>query len=482
VYRFRVIVLAAVVPAVLFFAVGCSPRPTSSADAVFLIVVDTLRADRLSCYGYEEHTTPHIDALAARGVRFNRARSVASWTIPSMGSMMTSLYPTQLGLTEAPAPEGKRYEWQELREQRNDTISTTEYTLAEIFRDAGYRTAAFVNQPGLIAYGNFFQGFDDAYFPGGVDKVVRYDPDTLEYPKWPPFLRSAFKTDSELITSFDAWLGENRDQQVFVWLHLLTPHWPYDPPGSYMPNEEVAETEEQQLEERFYNGEVRAIDGLVGRLTEAIERHVGIDSSVVVFTSDHGEALGERGMHDHGHTLHTEVVRLPLIVSAPSLPRGHTVDADVRSIDLLPTLLEFADVDELDLPAFEGASLIPRINGDQAVLPVYSEAMLYGGTERSLSVADFTLIYDEQEQTYALFDVSVDPREVSDISQRQPGRTAKLAAALVSIHTELVADRKLRAADASDTPTSRDERMLRALRALGYVDQAAPTGQDPEHR
>jgi hypothetical protein len=124
--------------------------------------------------------------------------------------------------------------------------------------------------------------------------------------------------------------------------------------------------------------------------------------------------------------------------------------------------------------------MIPRIEGDPAVLPVYSEAMLYGGTERSLSVADFKLIYDEQEQTYALFDVSVDPEETSDLSRQQPGRTVELADALVSFHAELIADRKKRAADGSETPKNRDERMLRALRALGYVDRAAPTSQDPE--
>jgi arylsulfatase A-like enzyme len=436
---------------------------------VFLIVVDTLRPDRLSCYGYEAHATPNIDALARRGVRFSRAQSVASWTIPSMGAMMTSRYPTQLGLTETPAPEGKRFAWQELRDQQNWTLSRGEHTLAEAFRQAGYRTAAFIDQPGLIAYGGFFQGFDDVYFPISARAITRFEPGKLEYPRWPPFLRDAFGNDEELIVRFEAWLAESGNRKMFVWLHLLTPHWPYDPAPSYMPNGEAAETDEQQLEERFYNGEVRAVDDLIGRIARAIDEHVGLGRSVIVFTSDHGEGLGEHGLHDHGHSLHAEVIEVPLILSAPSLPDRGAVGLDVRTIDIAPTLLDLVGRGDAVPPDFEGASLLPLIEGDDVVLPVFSQAMLYGETERSLGGGNFKLMYDEQEDSYRLFDIPADPAEAHDVASSHPGTVERLRDALAAIHARLVVDGERRSAEASPESTARDERMLEALRSLGYV-------------
>jgi len=465
----RIILIAVVILACSFALNGCSSSGSGDRQAVFLIVVDTLRPDRLSCHGYDAHETPHIDALAQRGVRFTRAQSVASWTVPSMGSMMTSLYPTQLGLVELPGPPGKHYQWQELRDQADYTVSLVEITLAEIFHEAGYRTAAFVDQPGLIESGNFFQGFDEAFFPSGVKKITRFDPDTLEYPKWAPFLRHAYKNDLQLIIEFAKWLAERQDQRLFVWLHLLTPHWPYDPPAQFMANGETARTDDQKLEERFYNGEVRATDDLIGRITEAIDDYIGIENAVVVFTSDHGEGLGEHGMHDHGHSLHAEVLRVPLIMTAPSLPKQRTVDVDVRTIDIMPTILDLVGIEGVIQPAFEGTSLVPMIDDIESTLPVFSEAMLYGSTERSLSSGEFKLMFDEQGQRFRLFDVSKDPAEIDDVAHRHPERTDRLRDALATIHDELVVDRQRRAGGEAEEPAHRKERMLRALRALGYV-------------
>jgi arylsulfatase A-like enzyme len=460
--------------ALLLVAGGCSTGKTPRPRAVFLIVVDTLRPDRLSCYGYAGHRTPNIDALALRGVRFTRAQSVASWTIPSMGAMLTSLYPTQLGLTETPAPAGKRYEWQELRPQENAVISLDEVTLAEILRDAGYRTAAFVDQPGLINYGTFFQGFEEAFYPLDRETITRYEPETLEYPQWAPFLRAAFACDEGLVGRFEEWLPEHREEELFVWLHLLTPHWPYDPDPRYMPNGEIAETDAQKLEERFYHGEVRAVDDLVGRITAAIERHVGLDAALVLFTSDHGEALGERGMHDHGHTLHNEVTWIPLLLAGPTLPRGSTVEAFVRSIDILPTLLELVGADEPGLPAFEGVSLIPALGRDAPAPPVFAEAMLYGATARSLIEGELKLMIDEQEPEPRLFNVADDPAELVDLAREDPETGRRLGAQLERMHGRLVADRERRTADGSYATPDQDGRTLRALRALGYVDSPEP--------
>ena len=167
-------VLAVVVCAAAI-AVWQALRP-SPPRAVFLIVIDTLRADRLSCYGYKSHQTANIDALADRGVLFENAFTNASWTVPGMGTIMTSLYPTQLGLVEQPASPGRRFAWRDRREQILYTLSLSMTTLAEVFHGAGYQTAGFVNQPALNNRDGFVQGFDDWFYPVGGDTVIHRDP------------------------------------------------------------------------------------------------------------------------------------------------------------------------------------------------------------------------------------------------------------------------------------------------------------------
>ncbi|HER20136.1 MAG TPA: hypothetical protein ENO14_03720, partial [Chromatiales bacterium] len=135
-------ILAAVVAVGLTAGAGCSRR---SPRAVFLIVIDNARADRLSAYGERMYRTPHIDSLAAGGVLFKRAVSTSTWSAPAMGSMLTSRYPTQLGLVEAPVGDEAAVEWNARREQTAHTLASGETTLAEILRGAGYSTAAFVN-------------------------------------------------------------------------------------------------------------------------------------------------------------------------------------------------------------------------------------------------------------------------------------------------------------------------------------------------
>jgi arylsulfatase A-like enzyme len=155
---------------------GCTrssaPQPPR---AVFLIVVDTLRPDRLSCYGSKRYATPNIDRLAEAGVRFTRAQSVASWTVPSMGAMLTSRYPTQLGLVERPGPEGKRFEWREKRRQIKYTLPLNVRTLAEIMDEAGYYPAAFVNQPFINFKDGFLQGFAQWCYTTGENQLQWHD-------------------------------------------------------------------------------------------------------------------------------------------------------------------------------------------------------------------------------------------------------------------------------------------------------------------
>jgi arylsulfatase A-like enzyme len=427
-------------------------------EAVFLLVVDTLRSDRLSCYGCRTNETPHIDRLAEAGVRFERAHSVGSWTVPSMGAVMTSRYPTQLGLVEKAADPERKLTRRDKRIQLDQTIPFRAETLAEAMRDHGYRTAAFVNQPALFIGSGFRQGFEDWFYPVSAEEIKRYEPDERP-PGGIPFMNAAHRLDTELVEALVEWVKAHREEKLFVWLHLLTPHSPYSPPSRYM-----SSPASPQSRAARYDGEIRSVDDMIGEIVSAIEKEVGLERSSIVLTSDHGEAFGEHGVNEHGNTLHREVVQVPLILVAPSLPAGRTVQEHVRTIDILPTILDLARVEPAEPSALEGVSLLPLIRGKGTELPVFSEGLLYGSTERSLITGGYKLMYDEQGENYSLYDLSWDANETIDLAERQPERAREMGAALTALHSRLLEEYV-------GPETSPDEgQALEAMRALGYVD------------
>jgi arylsulfatase A-like enzyme len=385
-----------------------------------------------------------------------------------MGSIMTSLYPTQLGLVEAAAPPDKRFKWRERRDQRAYSIPLAERTLAEIFRDEGFRTAAFVNQPALIVGEGFSQGFMDWYYPDTPSSIRHRTPGvSVEYKPWGPFLKMAASLDGRLVRELDGWLDRHADEKMFVWLHLLTPHRPYDPPAGYRTSPRRRSSIES------YDGEVRYVDKLIGDVLASIEARVGRSRSVVIFTSDHGEAFGEHDMFEHGHTLHREVIHVPLILAADGLPTDRVLGSYVRTIDILPTILDIVGLGPGAPGDVRGSSFLPIINGEAADRPVFSEGMLYGSTERSLIANGHKLMYDEQDERYELFDLSEDRAEERSIIELRTDLAMSMRAGLSELCEELAFDYDSRHGEAAQDSVIADEearRMLDALRSLGYLD------------
>ena len=443
----------------LLAVLSCEREP-ATPDAVILLVVDTLRPDRLSCYGYDGHETPNIDRIAARGVRFVNAHSAASWTVPSMGSMMTSLYPTQLGLVEVEPEPGEMLEWRVPRNQKSYDIPARAKTLAEYMRDAGFATGAFVNQPALNVSNRFTRGFDAWFYPdsAGVTQHDPSEPIPIRH-EWGPTTARAFPADSALVQSFTGWIESvASSSKAFAWVHLLTPHAPYVPPARYRDAMRTASD--------AYNGEVRAVDELVGGVLAAVEAAVGLERALLVFVSDHGEAFGEHGMNEHGHTLHQEVTRVPLILAGPGLEAGRVADAHVPGVDLMPTVLELAGVDVGTVG--EGHSLAPYLRGESYSRLVYAEGMLYGNTERSLLVNDTKMLFNAMDDSYSVFDVRADRAELRNVSAQQAEVASKMRQALDAMHERL--KREFDAEhDPNEAPGAEDEELMRALRALGYV-------------
>jgi choline-sulfatase len=352
--------------ALLATAAACGPAsgPSSDAPNVLLVTIDTLRPDHLGAYGFPGDSSPSFDALAARGVVFERAIAASARTAPSHASLFTSRWVRDHSI-------GYR---------NGSTRLGDEVTLATIFGAAGYDTAAFVGNSMLRRRVGLDRGF--AVF----DDVL---PD--EERNRPVFERIAEKTTHRALE----WLARPRRRPYFLWVQFNDPHGPYTPPPSYAePFAAAAEREAEQEkplpaldvqrglngipayqvigDERRpgeyrarYTGEIRYFDAWLGRLLEAAEAAADGRENVVVVTADHGESLGEDGFYfSHGFATTPNLVHVPLVVVAPGIPPGR-VDALVHHVDVLPTLLELAGLPPPIDPA--GVSLVGLMQRGEAL-------------------------------------------------------------------------------------------------------------------
>ena len=326
---------------------GNVPRTTASRETpnLVLIVMDTLRADRMSCYGCRKLTTPHLDQLAARGTVFDEAYASSSWTWPATASILTGLLPYEHGVVS----------------NESSTLVLGCETVAEVLQRRGYTTGAISCNP-LIAPERYFdQGFEE------FDSA-----------------REMRMTD-EVIDDVLAWLERHAHTRFFLYLHLVDPHTPHrplaaelerlgaapkpadfdrlktygarsgevdgidhwagelmsgagrDPDGTPHPERVVPEAHRRYIHD-VYDASVATGDHYCGEILAALERLGLDDETVVVFTSDHGEELFDRGLLAHGHGVQRELVRVPLIVAGPHVPRGVRVAAEVSNRRVAPTL------------------------------------------------------------------------------------------------------------------------------------------------
>jgi len=330
-----------------------APRTSSSPERpnVVLIVMDTLRADRLSTYGYERPTSPNLDQLAARGLTFEQAHSTASWTWPSTASILTGLQPAMHGVQNGDACY----------------LSDQLETLAEVAQRQGLTTGAWSGNPLIVPDKNFDQGFEFfVHAKGALRKSNLFVPSALE------------------------WIESTGDTRFFLYLHLVDPHAPAFPmaagrsrfasgvPDDFSPRaineydamlrdgeghapdgtpitDQVVPPDHQRWISDLYDAEVWTGDAWLGRILEQLERSGLSDRTIVAFTSDHGEELFDHGTLTHGRTLYREVVHVPLVLAGPGIPTGTRIETAVSNRHVAPTLARLmgghlADVtDALDL-------------------------------------------------------------------------------------------------------------------------------------
>jgi arylsulfatase A-like enzyme/predicted negative regulator of RcsB-dependent stress response len=298
------------------FAAGAS----GAGFNVLVVTLDTTRADRLGCYGRAGGTTPHLDALAARGLRFAHAVTVAPTTLTSHATIFTGLIPPRHGV----------------RINSEDRLDASQVTLAEVLSAKGYETAAFVSSFVLDARFGLDQGF------------ATYD-DRVETATGPAFAQGTNERAGPATTDAAlAWLARrDAKRPFFAWVHYFDAHAPYAPPAPFA----------ARFPEAPYDGEVAAVDAEVGRLLDALDRAGLRDRTLVVVLGDHGESLGQHGEATHGHFVYRSVMDVPLIVANPRLvPVPAVVDGGVVSTaDVTPTVLDLVGAGD-DRPR-DGVSL-----------------------------------------------------------------------------------------------------------------------------
>jgi arylsulfatase A-like enzyme/predicted Zn-dependent protease len=395
--------------------------------SVLLVSIDTLRADHVGSYGYRAAATPVIDALAARGLRFEQAETVTPLTLPAHTSLLSGTFPSFHGVRD----NGSFYVGDEV-------------TMLAVMKAHGYRTGGFVGAYVLDHRWGIAQGFDHYY-----------DDFDLSRFEMAAGIDAAQRPGSEVVDHALAWLAGAGDQPFFAWVHLYDPHSPYVPPEPYR-------SRFPATLEGAYDGEIAATDAQVGRLIDFLTSSRRLANTVIVVVGDHGESLGEHGEQQHGFFVYDAAVRIPLIVAGPRVPTRAVPD-QVRIVDVMPTILELAGVEAP--PAVQGVSLMPLGRGERQDLLGFSETWYpryhYGWSE-------LTAVRDGRYKFIAaprreLYDTQADPGEQHDIAASNP----RVADALERALADMTA--KLAVAATPQKPRPVEPEVEERLRSLGYV-------------
>ena len=410
--------------ALLLFLGACPALNAQTAPLrklnLVLVTIDTLRADRLGCYGYSKIETPNLDQLAREGALFENAVTHTPLTAPSHASLFTGFYPTVHGV----------------RDTGGFILPSSRLTIAEILRKQGWDTAAFVGSSVLKKHFGFNHGF--AVYD---DEMPKPDPrQVTEYAE----RRAGVVVDSAI-----RWLATQQRGPFLLWVHVFDPHSPYNPPSPFR----------EKYAARPYDGEVAYTDQQLGRLFTAVAGKSPPGNTLIAVLSDHGESLSEHGEYTHGVFLYDATLRIAFLLSGPGVPAGLRVKPQARAIDLLPTVLDL--MGGKPPQSVQGTSLVPTFQGKEAAAWSYEETLYpkinMGWAElRGIRTNHWKYIRAPKPE---LYDLAKDPAETANVIASHPVEVQQLQANLKSITsgTEKV-ETKLA-----------DPRTLAQLKSLGYL-------------
>ncbi|MFN7974238.1 MAG: sulfatase-like hydrolase/transferase [Acidobacteriota bacterium] len=422
-------------------ACGRAGAPVAQRPNVLIVTFDTTRADHIGCYGNTSIETPTIDRLAAEGCRFENAVTAAPITCPSHSTIMTGKYPIAHGV----------------RDNGLFVLAPERETLAEILKRNGYATAAAVGAFPLARRFGLDQGFDlyDDRF-----NVAREDHEgRATRAKTGIYFderRAALVNEAVL-----PWVETHAGAPFFLWVHYFDAHQPHDPPPPYA----------ELYADDLYDGEIAYADETLGQLLSTLDRKKVLDRTLVVFTADHGEGLGEHDESTHSMLLYQGTLHVPLVVRAPGAPPAVVVAERVGTVDIVPTILDLLGV---TAPAgLQGRSLAPMVRGEKP--PPDDGRVLYAetlsprltngwGELRAIFQGSRKYVHGPRAE---LFDLVADPAEKQDLSGTSPADAKAMRDRLAAF---LAAN-----ASASNAPaTPVDEETRQRLMALGYLASEAP--------
>lgn len=425
----------------LLFAVGAAGAETTAdeptIDNVVVVMIDTLRSDHLSAYGYERKTTPFLSRVAEEGIQL-QGYSATPWTRPSVATFLTGLYPqSHQAFT------------------RTDNLPASVAFLPAILQEQGIDTRAYLSNGNAGSEVGFARGFDK----------------TSEY-------SAGVKPKARLVTDAALELVDGVDGRFFLYVHYLDPHDPYVPeavwgapdrdpksylqPTDFLQKKHPMDSPQMQMMRDQYDGEIAEMDGQLERLLRELGEKGLLERTLVVITSDHGEAFGEHGAVAHGSSLHEELVRVPFLLwMKEGLPR-YKAEAAFHHVDFVPTVLDALD---LETPAgLDGESRWAEIQkGAVASRARFFHVDLDGHGEIGALAWPRKLIHSVTRKNSMVFDLEVDPEEASP-ARADTGAGQTLLAETVRTHNRLGE----RAAGRREVEPSED--LLRRLEALGYVD------------
>jgi len=395
--------LRTLLAALTLISAACGQGGAGHPKNLLIVCVDTLRADELGAYGRSPSITPALDRLAAESVVFERAHAAASWTLPSIGAVFTSFFPSTTGL------------W-----TFESRLADAFPTLAERFQAAGFDTYGIASHDFFKAKYGLVQGFE------GFD-------DELAHPRseqgWQPV--TSPKVSAKAVSWLEQRAASGDSGPWLLFVHFFDPHVPY------LDHQAANLDDATRGERERYRSEIAFTDRHVGRLLEALERSGFARDTTVLFFSDHGESFLEHPpIAKHSYGLYEEELRVPLFLHVPGLaPRR--VGEPVRTVDLLPTLLALFALDDEHAREREGVSLVPLIAGQPAAVPPQlSEIRLKDDHHANALVRGRHKLYEDvSRDRLELFDLETDPGEQHDLSTEQPALRAELEAALrAAIH------------------------------------------------
>ncbi len=408
----------------------------SKGPNIILISIDALRADHLSCYGYHRNTSPNIDRLASQGVLFKNAFSQATSTLPSHTSIFLS-----------------QYVWRHKVNTPKKRLHNLSVTLAEILKNENYATAAFTGAVGLSSKYGFNQGFE-IY----EDRI--------------PAKRRHYKLLS--------WLEPVRNRKLFLFIHALEVHAPYNPPLPYSDlytkgrcegirtshgiiphklNASKLTPEEIDYIMAVYDGGINYVDDQLGKIFEKLNQMGLDDNTIIILTADHGEAFKEHGRFEHSYKPYIEEVNVPLIIKGPGIPRNRICENYVQHIDILTTILEILNIPQRK--EMQGRSLLTLMHNCE--IEKDSKTYSWGHFSMSLRTKEWTYIMN-QSRPDELYDRINDPKEQNNIIKKRPLIAQKLKKELEDFIV-LKSEGKPQVAEEIHI----DEELKERLKSLGYL-------------